>query len=130
MINLNTCTILGRLVREPVIHNSPQGSCAIFTLATNRRWTDKNGNQQTESAFIPCKAFNGWTKGLQGLEKGSPILVSGRLRTESWETDGTMRSQLCLTCDVVQSLEVAKPGAVEPFPEPAATATRSGLPPF
>jgi single stranded DNA-binding protein len=130
MINLNTCTILGRLVREPAIHNSLQGSCAIFTVATNRRWTDKNGNQQTETAFVPCKAFNGWTKGLQGLEKGTPILVSGRLRTENWEAEGTMRSQLCLTCDVVQSLEAAKPGAGGPCPEPPATSGGSVLPPF
>lgn len=129
MINLNTCTILGRLVREPAIHKGPHGSCAIFTVAANRRWTDKNGNPQIETAFVPCKAYNGWTKGLQGLEKGTAILVSGRLRTENWETDGTMRSQLCLACDAVERLDVTKGGTIS-CPEPKATATGPDLPPF
>lgn len=126
MINLNTCIILGRLVREPAIHNGPHGSCAVFTVATNRRWTDKNGRQQTETAFVPCKAFNGWTKNLQGLAKGAPILVSGRLRTESWETDNAVRSQLCLYCELVQTIP---PSSSETEP-PEAKATGVGQAPF
>lgn len=105
MIEINQFTILGRLVREPALHTGKSGACARFTVAVNRRWTDKSGNPQTEVAFLDCKAFNGWTERLAGRTKGTPVLATGRLRTESWEQDQTSRTQLTLVCETVQVLE-------------------------
>jgi single stranded DNA-binding protein len=106
MIDINECTLLGRLVSEPSIHISTNGACARFVIAVNRRWTGKAGDVKSESAFIPCKAFNGWSTSLTGRMKGTPVLVTGRLRTETWEQDDTSRSQLTLVCESVQVLQV------------------------
>ena len=38
------------------------------------------------------------------LSKGSPILIEGRLRLDSWETDGQKRSKLCVTGERMQML--------------------------
>ena len=104
MNDTNQCMFSGRLVREPVIHTGKNGTCAHFTIAVNRRWTDKSGNPQNETAFLICKAFNGWSRSLSGKPKGTPILVTGRLRTESWTQDDTTRCQLTVVCESVQVL--------------------------
>lgn len=125
MNDMNQCLFIGRLVREPLIHQGKNGTCALFTIATNRRWNDKSGQPQTESAFIACKAFNGWTTALAGRPKGTPLLLSGRLRTESWEQDDTTRSQLTLICESVQVLTFS-PRETPTKPEVATTS--SGVP--
>ena len=105
MIDINQCTLLGRLVREPSMHKGTNGACAWFVIAVNRRWSDKAGDPKSETAFITCKAFNGWSTSLAGRAKGTPLLLTGRLRTETWEQDDISRSQLTLVCDSVQVLQ-------------------------
>lgn len=104
MSDVNQITIMGRLVREPSVYITGTTKCAMFTVAANRKWTDRNGSLQIETAFVGCKAFGNWATELQGRQKGSAILVIGRLRTESWEADGATQSQLCLICESVHAL--------------------------
>jgi len=126
MIDVNQCTILGRLVREPSIHTGKNGTCVQFIIAVNRRWTDKLGEQRSETAFLSCKAFNGWTTTLADRPKGTPLFVTGRLRTESWGAEDTSGTQLTVICESVQVLsspqretsvkaQVATPSGAVPF---------------
>ena len=38
------------------------------------------------------------------LSKGSPVLIEGRLRYETWEQDGQKRSKLKVVCERMQML--------------------------
>jgi single-stranded DNA-binding protein len=89
MSNLNVTVLMGRLVRAPIIRN-------------NRRYRDKAEVAQEETAFVACKCFGGWTDALARHQKGDMVMVEGRLRTETWNNEGTSRSQLILVCDSVQ----------------------------
>lgn len=105
MSNINNITLGGRLVREPVVRTGINGSpYGMFTLAVNHRWTDRSGNTQTETAFVPCRCFGPWADALKGTTKGDTLLVTGRLRTESFEKDGTRVSQLGLVCATVHCI--------------------------
>lgn len=120
MNDMNQCLFVGRLVREPVIHTGKNGTCAHFSIAVNRRWTSKTGAPQIETAFVPAKAFNGWCKSLAGQMKGTPVLLTGRLRTESWTKDDETRTQLTLVCESVQVLPGPQRAATtEPVTAPA-----------
>jgi single-strand DNA-binding protein len=100
MGDLNNVVITGRLVRDPVIRNASTGSTmGIFSIASNHCYKDKGGGFQEEVAFLPCVIFGRWTDALSRHLKGEMVLVSGRLRTESWEQDGEHRTQLGLVCD-------------------------------
>lgn len=116
MSDINTCTLMGRLVREPSVHTGASGGiCAQFTLASNQRFKDKLGNPQTETAFIPCKGFGNWATALTGRRKGETVLVTGRFRTESWDQNGSPRSQLTLVCNTIQVVSLAsKESTAEP----------------
>ena len=60
MRDINTITLTGRLVHDPVLNRGASGGClGHFVLASNRQCKDKNGVLQTETAFVPCKVFGG-----------------------------------------------------------------------
>lgn len=125
MNDMNQCMFIGRLVREPQIHTGKNGTCAHFSVAVNRRWKDKLGNPQIETAFVPAKAFNGVCTYLAGQPKGTPVLITGRLRTESWVQDDTTRNQLTLICESVQVLALPPRETAE---KPEVATTSSGVP--
>jgi len=84
---LNKVMLIGNLGRDPEVRSIPSGQqVASFTLATNRRWTDKAGQRQEETEWhqIVC-----WAKqaeiAAQYLTKGKQIFVEGRIQTRSWE---------------------------------------------
>ncbi len=84
---LNKVMLIGNLGRDPEVRSIPSGQqVASFTLATNRRWTDKAGQrqEQTEWHQIVC-----WGKlaeiAAQFLTKGKQIYVEGRIQTRSWD---------------------------------------------
>jgi single stranded DNA-binding protein len=101
MSNLNVTVLMGRLVRTPIIRNNGS-KMGFFYVASNRRYRDKSDVFQEETAFVACKCFGAWTDALACHQKGDRVMVEGRLRTKTWNNDGTLRSQLILVCDSVQ----------------------------
>jgi single-strand DNA-binding protein len=88
---VNKVILIGNLGRDPEIRNTPSGqTVANFTLATNRRWTDRDGNkqEQTEWHRIVCWGRQAEVAG-QYLTKGKQIYVEGRLQTRSWDDRNT-----------------------------------------
>jgi len=97
MSNLNVTVLMGRLVRAPIIRNNGS-KMGFFYIASNRRYRDKADVAQEETAFVACKCFGGWTDALARHQKGDTVMVEGRLRTETWNNEGTSRSQLRAAC--------------------------------
>lgn len=92
----NKVVLLGNLTRDPELRSTPNGqSVAGFSLAVNRSWKNASGETQEAVDYIDC---NAWGKAgeiiSQYMQKGRPILVSGRLQQRSWEQDGQKRSKV------------------------------------
>ncbi len=134
MSNLNVTVLMGRLVRAPIIRNN--GSKMGFSyIASNRRYRDKADVAQEETAFVACKCFGGWTDALARHQKGDTVMVEGRQRTETWNNEGTSRSQLSLHCFVVpeprpQSSSKPNDGDEHDHATPPAGGEADGRPPF
>jgi single-strand DNA-binding protein len=92
----NKVVLLGNLTRDPELRTTPSGqSVCSFSLAINRTWRNASGEQQEAVDFIDC---NAWAKAgeiiAQYMQKGRPLLVSGRLQQRSWEQDGQKRTKV------------------------------------
>ena len=92
----NKVTLMGNLTRDPELRTTPTGqSVCGFSLAVNRTWRNADGEQQEAVDYIDC---NAWGKAgeiiAQYMQKGRPLLVSGRLQQRSWEQDGQKRSKV------------------------------------
>jgi single-strand DNA-binding protein len=97
-IYLNEVKITGRLTDEvnyTRFEGEKNGSVAEFTIAHNRRWKPKEGEDWREStSFFRVKAYNGLAEKVkEKFRKGDFVLIEGRLQEESWENEeGQKRS--------------------------------------
>jgi single-strand DNA-binding protein len=93
-MDLNRVMIIGNMTRDPEVRNTPTGrAVASFSVATNRVWTDANGQKQKQAEFHNV-VF--WAKlaeiAGQYLKKGQKVYVEGRLQTREWTgQDGIKR---------------------------------------
>lgn len=91
-MNLNQVELIGRVTKDPELKSTSGGTPVVkFTLATNHKYTDKQGNKQESAQFHNIVA---WGKSAeiinQYIVKGQEIYVRGRLDYRSWEKqDGT-----------------------------------------
>ncbi len=108
MASLNRVILIGNLTHDPQLKNLQSGtSVTNFRLAMNRRYRDKQGQDQEESCFVDVEVFGRQAETVdQYLSKGSPALVEGRLRYDQWEDrdSGEKRSKLLVRADRVQFL--------------------------
>ena len=93
-MNLNKIFLLGNVARDPESRTTPSGqTVANFSIATNRMWTDKEGQKQKKAEFHNIVA---WGKlgeiCAQYLQKGKLVFIEGRVETRSWDApDGTKK---------------------------------------
>src|SRR6185436_1744000 len=80
---------------------------ASFSVATSRRWKDRDGNrqEQTEWHNIVCFGKQAEIAG-QYLTKGKQIYVEGRIQTRSWDDrqTGEKKYRTEIVCDNFQML--------------------------
>ena len=95
--SVNKVILIGNLGKDPELkHTSGGTAVAKFTLATNDRFKDKDGNWQdrTEWHIVTC-----WARlaeiASEYLKKGRTVYIEGSLRTDSWDDKqtGTKRYQ-------------------------------------
>jgi single-strand DNA-binding protein len=85
--SLNKVLLIGNLGRDPELKSLPSGShVATFTLATNRKWKDKNGEFQEETQWHNIVSWGPQAETIATyLKKGSKVFIEGRLTHRSWD---------------------------------------------
>ncbi len=113
MNDINHTTALGRLIHDSEVRYASTGTAvASFDIAANRHYRDKAGQWQQEVAFIPCVAFGRVAEQMASCIKGAPLLVTGRLKTETWTKNGANQSKLVLVAETVHAVQpMSKPKA-------------------
>lgn len=103
-MNLNKVMVYGNITRDPELKALVSGSSVCsFSVATNRRWKDKNGEQKEEVEFHNIVVYGRHAENVaQYMRKGSAIFVEGRLSTRSWEKDGVKRYTTEIIADNTQ----------------------------
>lgn len=118
---MNLVVLRGNLSRDIELKHYSWGSVANTAIAVNRKYTDKNGQRIEEVSFIELSFF-GRTAEIAAnfLHKGSPLLVQGRLKQESWQdNNGNKKSRLVV---LVESMEML--GGKKEDSNPNTSATR------
>lgn len=87
---VNKVFLYGNLTRDPELRALPSGQqVASFSLATNRTYTNKEGQKQEATEFHNIVAFGRQAEVIgQYLKKGRAVFVEGRMQTRSWEKEG------------------------------------------
>lgn len=118
MATFNKCFLLGNLVRDVELKFLPSGTAiGTFTLAVNEK-TKVGEEWKDEVSYFDIVTFGKAAEACASyLGKGSPVLLSGRLRQRRWEKDGAKRSKIEIVAEYVQFLGKRKEeGAAQEAP--------------
>jgi single-strand DNA-binding protein len=86
-MNYNKVILVGRLTRDPENKVLTSGqSLTSFGMATDRFFNDKSGQRQQQTEFHNIVLFGKLADiAVQYMNKGSLVLIEGRLQTRSWQ---------------------------------------------
>ena len=105
--------VVGNLGRDPELRYTQSGTpVANFPVATNRRWTDADGNVNEEATWFRVSVFGKQAEACnQYLEKGRNVLCEGEIRTSSYQDqNGETRYSWELRANAVKFLSGGTPG--------------------
>lgn len=96
MASFNRVILLGNVTREIELRYLTSGTAVTdLGMAVNDRRKNQSGEWVEETTFVDVTLWGRTAEvASEYLSKGSPILVEGRLKYETWETDGQKRSKL------------------------------------
>jgi single-strand DNA-binding protein len=104
MASFNRVILLGNLTRDPEVRYIPSGTAVSdIGLAVNEKWKKGTGEWVEEVVFVEVTLWGRTAEvANEYLSKGSPVLIEGRLKLDSWEKDGQKHSKLKVVCDRMQ----------------------------
>ncbi|MFN3966491.1 MAG: single-stranded DNA-binding protein, partial [Endomicrobiia bacterium] len=81
-----------------------------FDIAVNRSYKDSNGEWQKDVCYVPIVVWrDAAIRCSERLKKGSPVHISGRLRTRSYEDkNGQKRNVLEVEAQRIQFLQIVE----------------------
>jgi len=104
--DLNRVLLIGRLVRDPELRYTANGTAvASFSIANNKSFTSNNEKKE-QTSFFNCIAWGKLGELIvQYCKKGHRIGIEGRLQQRSWDDqNGSKRSTVEIVTDNIQFL--------------------------
>ena len=101
MASFNKVILLGNVTRDPELRYVSNGTPVTeIGLAVNNRRKGANGEWVDETTFVDVTL---WSRDAEiageYVTKGSPIMIEGRLKLDTWEKDGKKNSKLRVVGD-------------------------------
>ena len=118
---LNRAILMGRLVADPELRSTQNGTPVItFTLAVNRNFS--RSGEQAQTDYIDIVAWRNTAEFVsKWFTRGMQVAVSGRIQTRTWEDkQGQKRKSVEVVADEVFFAESKRDGtqrqnSAEPF---------------
>ncbi len=105
MASFNRVILMGNLTRDIELkYTQTQLAVTEIGLAVNEK-VKRNNEWVDETTFVDVTLWGRLAEiASEYLSKGSPILIEGRLKLDSWETDGQKRSKLRVVAEQMRML--------------------------
>jgi len=109
MPDINKVILAGRLTRDPELRYTPQGTALCkLGLAVSRFYKGRDGERKEETTFIDVTVWEKQAEYLgQRARQGTPVMVEGRLKSDSWEDKATGQRRSKLEVQAVRVQELA-----------------------
>ena len=107
MASVNKVILVGNLGKDPEVRYLPNGSAvANITLATSRKYKDKNGEMVEETEWHRVTFFDKLAEIVgQYLKKGRSVFVEGRIKTRKYtDKDGVEKYATDIIANEMQML--------------------------
>ncbi len=106
MASFNRVILVGNVTRDIELRYIPSGTAVTdLGLAVNDRRKSQSGEWVEETTFVDVTLWGRTAEvASEYLSKGSPVLIEGRLRLDSWDDNGQKRSKLRVVGERMQML--------------------------
>lgn len=106
MASFNKVILVGNLTRKPELRTVSTGSKVTdIGMAINDRRKDQSGQWVEDTTYVDVTLWGAQAEVAEKyLDKGSSVLIEGRLKLDQWETDGQKRSKLKVVGERMQML--------------------------
>jgi single-strand DNA-binding protein len=106
MASYNRVVLVGNMTRDVELRYIPSGMAVTdIGLAVNDRRKNASGEWVDETTFVDVTLWGRTAEvASEFLSKGSPVLIEGRLKLDSWEKDGQKHSKLKVVGERMQML--------------------------
>lgn len=106
MASFNRVILVGNLTRDPELRYIPSGTAVTDVgLAVNDRRKNAQGEWVEDTTFIDVTLWGRTAEvATEYLNKGSSVLIEGRLKLDTWEKDGKKNSKLRVIGERMQML--------------------------
>ena len=106
MASFNRVILVGNLTRDPELRYIPSGTAVTEVgLAVNDRRKTASGEWVDETTFVDVTLWGRTAEvASEYLNKGSSVLIEGRLKLDTWEKDGKKNSKLRVVGERMQML--------------------------
>jgi single-strand DNA-binding protein len=130
MASYNRVILVGNLTRDvEVKYTANQTAVTDIGLAVNDRRKTATGDWVDEPTFLDVTLWGRTAEiASQYLSKGSSVLIEGRLKLDTWESEGQKRSKLRIVGDRMQMLG-GRPTGSNPSEYSGAVASQHASPP-
>ncbi len=135
---LNKVMLIGNLGADPEVRYMPSGETVTnISIATTRRWKDRQSNEQREATewhritFFNIGNFKLAEIAGEYLKKGSKVYVEGRIQTRKWKDNNTGQDRYSteIIADQMQMLDSRAGGTADFNPAENQAAPRTNQAP-
>ena len=131
MGGINKVMLIGNLGQDPETRAMPSGRLvASFSIATNRRYKDKEGQPQERTEWHRVVAYGRTAEVSRDyLQKGRQVFVEGRLQSREWQDkEGHKRTTTEVIIENLQLLGSGRRDASPSFEKAESGPEEEGIP--
>ncbi len=102
--SLNSLMVIGTLLKDPEMHQSPDGNSRTnFTVVVKRGWKSPDGEHREETELVSVVAWKKLAETIgNNMAKGQRVFVEGRLQTRKWtDPEGVEKRLMSLVANQV-----------------------------
>ena len=105
----NNVRLEGNLGKNAEKKTTPNGDVVNFSIAVNEEWKDKDGNEHKNTDWFQIQVWGPLTKVAAHLKAGTPIIVEGKIKPETYTADGVEHKTFSIKADYLRKIDYSAP---------------------
>jgi single stranded DNA-binding protein len=89
--------------------STPNGDVVNFSIAVNEQWEDKDGAEHKNTDWFQIQVWGPLAKFAATLKAGTPIIVEGKIKPETYTADGVEHKTFSIKADYIRKIDYSAP---------------------
>jgi len=96
---------VGRKGKDAEKKFTSNGDDFNFSIAVNEQWEDKDGAEHKNTDWFQIQVWGPLAKFAATLKAGTPVIVEGKIRPETYTADGVEHKTFSIKADYIRKID-------------------------